>query len=80
MNSAPPPPPPSGKLAEDVLHGAEEIADFLFGDRRLRRKVYYLAESSRLPVFRYGARLNARRSTLLQWIADQEQKGWRGER
>ena len=80
MSSAPPPPPTSGKLAEDVLHGAEEIADFLFGDRRLRRKVYYLAESSRLPVFRYGARLNARRSTLLQWIADQEQKGWRGER
>lgn len=80
MNMAPAPPPRSGTLAEDVLHGAEEIAEFLFGDRRLRRKVYYLAESSRLPVFRYGARLNARRSTLLQWIAEQEQRGWRGER
>ncbi len=72
--------PPPDSLGDDVLHGAAEIAEFLFGDRRLRRKVYHLAETSRLPVFRYGARLNARRSTLLKWIAEQEQRGWRGER
>ena len=69
---------PASVLADDVLHGAAEIAEFLYGDRQQRRKVYHLAETSRLPVFRYGARLKARRSTLLSWIADQERRGWRG--
>jgi hypothetical protein len=72
-----PSPPPNTNLADDVLHGAAEIAEFLFGDRHLRRKVYHLAEKSRLPIFRYGARLKARRSTLLQWITDQELRSWR---
>ncbi len=34
--------------------------------------VYYLAECSRLPVFRLGSVLCARRSVLLDWIAGQE--------
>jgi hypothetical protein len=39
-------------LADDLLRGADEIAEFIFGTRGSRRKVYYLAETSRLPVFR----------------------------
>lgn len=73
-------PSASDRLADDILHGAAEIAEFLFGDRNVRRKVYHLAERSQLPVFRYGAQLKARRSTLLKWIADQEQRGLRGQR
>ncbi len=67
-------------IADDLLHGAEEIAEFLFGKGKLRRKVYHLAKTSRLPVFRLGSKLNARRSVLIKWIAEQEQKGWRGKR
>jgi hypothetical protein len=67
-------------LADDMLHGAEEIAEFLFGKGKLRRKVYHLAKTSRLPVFRLGSKLNARRSVLIKWIADQEQRGLRGQR
>lgn len=65
-------------LADDLLRGAEEIAAFLFGSKAQRRKVYHLAESSRLPVFRLGSVLCARRSVLMAWIAAQEQRALRG--
>jgi hypothetical protein len=64
------------KLAQDLLRGADEIADFLFGDARQRRKVYHLAETSRIPIFRLGSKLCARPSVLMAWIACQEGRGW----
>jgi len=64
----------SPELAGDLLRGADEIAEFIFGARGSRRKVYYLAETSHLPVFRLGAVLCARRSVLLRWIAGQESR------
>jgi hypothetical protein len=64
------------KLAQDLLRGADEIADFVFGDARQRRKVYHLAETSRIPVFRLGSKLCARPSVLMAWIASQEGRGW----
>jgi hypothetical protein len=64
-------PPP---LASDLLRGADEIAKFLFGLRGVRRQVYYLVECARLPVFRLGAVLCARRSVLLRWIEMQESR------
>ena len=63
-------------LADDVMRGAEAIADFLYGDATQRRKVYHLAETSRLPIFRLGSVLCARRSVLLHWIKEQEQRGY----
>lgn len=62
------------ELADDLLRGADEIAAFIFGERGSRRKVYYLVECTRLPVFRLGSTLCARRSVLLGWIAGQESK------
>lgn len=62
-------------LADDILRGADEIAEFIFGERGSRRKVYYLAECTRIPVFRLGSVLCARRSVLLNWIAGQESRG-----
>jgi hypothetical protein len=59
-------------LADDILHTAEEIAEYIFGDRKSRRKVYYLAECTRIPLFRLGSVLCARKSVLLAWIASQE--------
>lgn len=65
-------------LADDILEGAEAIADFLFcgtSDHergRNRRKVYYLAENCQLPFFRLGAILCIRKSVLLDFIAAQE--------
>jgi hypothetical protein len=62
------------ELAGDILRGADAIAEFLFGDPKHRRKVYYLAECTKLPIFRLGSVLCARRSVLLSWIAGQESR------
>ena len=64
-----------GDLAGDLLRGAGAIAVFLFGSAQERRKVYHLAETSRLPTFHLGSLLCARKSVLLQWIAEQEKRG-----
>jgi len=62
-------------LSSDLLEGADEIRKFLYGDRKTKRSIYYLAEHSRLPVFRLGTKLCARRSVLLAYIAEQELNG-----
>lgn len=56
-------------LADDLLDGAEEIASFLGWKRR---RVYHLADSNRIPVFKVGNSLCARRSSLLAWVAERE--------
>jgi hypothetical protein len=61
-------------LADDLLLGARQIAKFIFGPEGNRRQVYYLVEYARLPVFRLGTGLCARRSVLLNWIAMQESR------
>lgn len=63
-----------GALADDILEGADAIAEFLFGSRNSRRKVYYLAECSKLPIFRLGSVLCARKSVLLSFISGQESR------
>jgi hypothetical protein len=62
------------EFADDLLCGASEIAKFLFGPNGSRRKVYYLAACTRIPVFRLGTKLCARRSVLLGWIGSQESR------
>jgi hypothetical protein len=62
------------ELADDILEGADCIAEFLFGSKASRRKVYYLSESSKLPVFRLGSMLCARKSVLLKFITGQENR------
>ena len=64
------------ELADDILEGADAIAEFLFGSSSSRRKVYYLAECSKLPIFRLGSVLCARKSVLLSFIAGQESRGY----
>lgn len=60
------------EFSKDLLRGADCIASYLFGDARMRRKVYHLAATSNLPVFKLGSMICARRSVLLKWIEDQE--------
>jgi excisionase family DNA binding protein len=55
----------------ELLTGADEIAAFI-GVKA--RRIYHLAETKRLPVFRLGATLCARRSTLVRWIEEMERK------
>lgn len=62
------------EISEDLLEGAEAIAAFLFGDRKKRRAIYNLVEKNALPVFRLGATLCARKSTLTAFISDSERE------
>lgn len=57
-------------LAADMLRGADEIADFI---GLPRRKLYHAVSRGNLPTFRIGA-ICARKSTLLAWVASQEQQ------
>jgi hypothetical protein len=60
------------QLAGDILKGADAIAHFLFGSREYRRKIYYLAERTKIPIFRLGSVLCARKSILMNYILEQE--------
>lgn len=54
-----------------ILYGTKAIGEFLgIG----RRQAQHLVEAGRLPHFRVGKIVSARRSTLLAWIAEQEAK------
>ena len=59
-------------IGGDILRGADDIAAFLYGDARHRRKVYNLVETKRVPHFRLGATICARKSALMAWIKAQE--------
>ena len=58
-------------VGSDLLSGAAEIADFLLGDKKRKRRVYALAKKG-LPFFWMGGELCALRSTLRNWIAEEE--------
>jgi len=60
------------RIDDDILQGAAQIARFLFGSESDRRRVYFLVESGALPHFRLGGTICARKSTLIDWIENQE--------
>jgi len=49
-------------FASDMLRGADELAQFLLGNKEQRRKVYHLAATSTLPTFKLGSMICARKS------------------
>lgn len=61
--------PANDNVSADILKGAEEIAAFLGEETRA---VFYAIQKGRLPHFRVGQNIRARKSTLLAWIGEQE--------
>lgn len=61
-------------LAGDLLRNVGEIAFFYLGEdiQKNRKIIYHLVEEKKLPVFRDGNSIKARKSRLLRHIADQE--------
>lgn len=45
MDTTDRPAPAHDALASDLLRGADEIAEFIFGDKAKRRRVFHLAET-----------------------------------
>ena len=67
-------------IADDILRGARQIAMFMFekDDEKHCKKVFYWVSRKRLPVFRMaGGGIWARKSVIIAWIAEQEQKSMR---
>ena len=62
-----------GQIRDDLLVGADQIAEFLFGDPERRTRVYHLCHE--LPLFRMGALLCGRKSKLIDWVERQEAAG-----
>src|SRR5690348_6644134 len=67
-------------LGDDLLVGAAAIAKFVFGPNAHARRAHTAMASRRntLPHFHVGGRLYARKSVIIQWIADQERRKLRG--
>lgn len=65
---------PTENGAERIILGAAAIAEYIFGDPSLRRKVYYLAEFTKVPIWRLGAQLCLRPATYENWIIQQESR------
>lgn len=59
-------------LADDLLRGADALAEFIYKDPRQRRKIYHLSETSSFPFFRLGGMLCGRKSKIIQHIEQQE--------
>ena len=54
---------------DDVLHGAEAIAEFI---GETARRTHYLLEKKRLPAYKVLGRWRMRRSTYLAFVAKLE--------
>jgi hypothetical protein len=65
---------PSEDSNEPMIEGAAAIAEFIYRSRDARylRKIYYLAETSKIPIHRLGSTLCLRPSAYKSWIRDQE--------
>lgn len=60
---------------QDLLYGVPYIADHL---NMTPAQVYHLASIGRLPTFKVGRKVCARRSALDQWLADCEAAALKG--
>lgn len=58
----------------DLLRGADQISDFMFGTPKERRQVYHLVDHHELPAFKMGKTLYARKPSLVEWIEGREKK------
>lgn len=62
----------SGEAKLDLLKGADQISDFMFGTTTERRQVYHLVDHHGLPVVKAGKKLYARKASLVEWIESRE--------
>jgi len=63
---------PQTAIADDLLEEADEIAEYILGDKKRKRAIYGLIQTAGLPAFKIGRKLFARKSALAAWIETQE--------
>lgn len=67
-------------MSEQPILGAGAIANFIFGDPAKARSIYHLAETSQIPIVRFGAQLAIYPSTYKRWRKEQEEQNSRNAR
>jgi hypothetical protein len=63
--------PGSGSLSDDLMIGATALSAWLGVPER---KVFYIAETKQLPLFKIGGKLAGRKSTIKDHIAKLERE------
>ena len=58
-----------GRLADDLLEGAQAAADFI---GKPVRSVYHMVREKQIPHFHIGAKLHFRKSELLAWFSSHQ--------
>jgi hypothetical protein len=58
----------------DLLHGADQISTFMFGTPDKVRQIYHLFEKHRLPAWKAGNTLYARKKTIIAWVGSRAGK------
>jgi hypothetical protein len=63
-------------FSDDLLRGAAEIAAWLYGDPKFRRRVYYIVERSKykFPHFKIGSQIHAQKSVLRAHFNEQSNR------
>jgi hypothetical protein len=51
-------------VGDNLILGASALADFIFKDRKKRRKIYHMHERGLLPLFKIGSEIAGLKSTL----------------
>ncbi len=69
--------PPTSDIASDLLRGAPAIAEFMFGkaDAQNTKRVYDWKYARKLPTFKIGSTICARKSTLRRLIERLDAEG-----
>ena len=60
------------RIADDLLQGAGAIAEFT---GLPERRIYAMTSKQKIPTFRIGGTLCARKSRLMEWFEDLESSG-----
>jgi len=61
-------------FSDDLLRGAAEIAVWLYGDSKFRRRIYHLVEKTNFPHFKIGSQIHAQKSVLRAHFTEQSNR------
>jgi hypothetical protein len=61
-------------FSDDLLRGAAEIARWVYGDSKFRRRIYHLTATSNFPHFKIGSQIHAKKSVLLAHFNEQSRR------
>jgi hypothetical protein len=64
------------EFSKDLIVRAESLSVWLFGTPNKARSIFHLVETSRLPTFRIGSQIAARKSILRAFFWSQERRAF----